>query len=140
MRFRSSEALFGRHSVTGYPRAAPIMAYAIPVFPLVASMMVLPGTNAPLLRPASIIPKAGRSFTDPPGLNHSALPQISTFSNSRPMLASRSKGVLPMRARMDSPARAAEKCVLPVVDVDAIRFAANILDFGQLIRCRRPGQ
>src|ERR1700726_543149 len=93
-------------------------------------MMVLPGTNMPLLRPASIIPKAGRSFTEPPGLNHSALPQISTFSNSRPMLASRSRGVLPMRARMDSPTRAYENCVLPVVD--AICFAANILDFSQL--------
>src|ERR1700738_1855879 len=103
----------------------------MPVFPLVASIMVLPGTNAPLLRPASIIPKAGRSFTDPPGLNHSAFPQISTSSNSRPMLASRSRGVLPIRARMDSPTRAEENGALPVEDVDAIRFVANILDFGQ---------
>src|ERR1700680_1333765 len=91
-------------------------------------MIVLPGTNAPLLRPASIIPKAGRSFTEPPGLNHSAFPQISTFSNSRPMLASRRRGVLPMRARIDSPARADENFVLPVVDVDAIRFVANMFD------------
>src|ERR1700676_4765746 len=98
----------------------------MPLLPLVASMMVLPGTNAPLLRPASIIAKAGRSFTEPPGLNHSALPQISTFSNSRPMLARRNRGVLPIRARMDSPARAEENCVLPVGDVDAIRFVANI--------------
>src|SRR6202043_4025138 len=97
-------------------------------------------TNAPFLRPASIIPKAGRSFTEPPGLNHSAFPQISTCSNSWPMLASRSRGVLPMRARIDSPAGADENCVLLVVD--AICFAANILDFGSVarteIRCLRP--
>ena len=46
-----------------------------------------------------------------------------------------------MRARMDSPARADEDCVLPVVNADAIRFVANIAGFsrwpGQVLDARR---
>src|SRR6266481_6237703 len=48
---------------------------------------------------------AGRSFTDPPGLNHSALAQNSTFGNSLPTRSSRSNGVFPIRSSKVSPAR-----------------------------------
>src|ERR1700738_876577 len=47
---------------------------------------------------------AALSFTDPPGLNHSALAQNSIFGNFRPMRSSRNKGVFPMRSSTDCPA------------------------------------
>jgi len=53
--------------------AAPTIAYAMPVLPDVESMMVFARVSAPRLSPSSIIESAARSFTDPPGLNHSAL-------------------------------------------------------------------
>jgi hypothetical protein len=36
-----------------------------------------------------------------------------------------------MQARIESPARADENFVLPVVDVDAIRFVANMFDLAR---------
>ena len=45
MRLRSMEAFPGTHRVTGMLLAAPIMAYAIPVFPLVGSRIVHPGVT-----------------------------------------------------------------------------------------------
>src|SRR5580698_2853130 len=75
----------------------------MPVLPLVASMMVLPAFRAPDLRPAWIMLRAGRSLTEPPGLNHSALAQNSTFGKSLPMRSSLSNGVLPMHSRSDLP-------------------------------------
>src|SRR5450432_3409364 len=48
---------------------------------------------------------AGRSFTEPPGLNHSALAANSTFGNWPPMRSSRKSGVLPMQLSTDTPAR-----------------------------------
>src|ERR1700676_338602 len=48
---------------------------------------------------------AARSFTDPPGLHHSALPQNSMLGNSPPARSSRSNGVLPICSRSDAPAR-----------------------------------
>src|SRR5215472_7215061 len=46
----------------------------------------------------------GRSFTDPPGLNHSAFTLNSTLGNSRPMRSSRSSGVFPMQSSAEHPA------------------------------------
>ena len=46
---------------------------------------------------------AGRSLTEPPGLNHSALAENSTLGNSRPIRSSRRSGVLPMRSRTERP-------------------------------------
>src|SRR6267378_767120 len=51
------------------------------------------------------MPSAGRSFTDPPGLNHSAFAQKSTFGNSLPTRSSRSSGVFPIRSSKASPVR-----------------------------------
>src|SRR5882762_5319771 len=51
------------------------------------------------------MPSAGRSFTDPPGLNHSAFAQNSTFGNSLPTRSRRSSGVFPIRSSTPSPAR-----------------------------------
>src|SRR5580704_16082221 len=84
-------------------------------------MMVLPGLSAPLARPAWIMLRAGRSFTEPPGLNHSALAANSTLGNSRPTLLRRSRGVFPMQSRTVRPAAArldacsAEMCLAAIV-------------------------
>src|ERR1700722_533675 len=76
---------------------------------------------------------AGRSFTEPPGLNHSALAQNSTLGNFLPMRSSRSKGVLPMHSRTD----------LPAGDVAAATAngargfgAVGVIEPGQILRCR----
>jgi hypothetical protein len=60
---RSSETFVGMHRVTGKPSAAPSMAKAIPVLPLVASSKVFPGENWPDRRPSRIMLAAARSFT-----------------------------------------------------------------------------
>src|SRR5208282_5172954 len=78
----------------------------MPVFPLVASRMILPGRNWPLRSPSRTIEYAARSFTEPPGLNHSALAQNSTFGKSAPIRSILSKGVLPMRSSRCWPMRA----------------------------------
>ena len=70
---RSSEALAGRQSFTRYPRAAPIIASAIPVLPDVASRIVLSRVSSPVRSASMTMVSAGRSFTEPPGLYHSAL-------------------------------------------------------------------
>jgi hypothetical protein len=51
--------------------AAAIIARAIPVFPLVGSRTVIPGRSFPAFSAQVIIYSAGRSFTDPPGLQYS---------------------------------------------------------------------
>src|SRR5215217_3043414 len=91
------------HSLTLYPMAAPIQAYAIPVFPLVASRMVFSGVRAPLFSPSRIIHSAGRSLTEPPGLYHSALPRILTPGTSAEMLGNSSSGVFPTSSVMFVP-------------------------------------
>ena len=50
----------------------------MPVLPLVASRIVLPGASAPERSPSSVMPSAARSFTDPLGLRCSALAYTST--------------------------------------------------------------
>src|SRR5437667_258378 len=52
------------------------MASAMPVLPEVESRMVFPGTSRPRASPSSIILRAGRSFTEPPGLKPSSLPRM----------------------------------------------------------------
>src|ERR1700730_9745213 len=83
-------------------------------------MMVLPGPSAPLAKPAWIMLRAGRSFTEPPGLNHSALAANSTLGNSRPILLRRSRGVFPIQSRTERPAAArvdasVEMCLAAIV-------------------------
>jgi hypothetical protein len=72
MRSRSGVTLPGTHRRTRYPSAAPIIAYAMPVLPDVASRIVPPASSAPVRSPSAIIRAAARSFTDPPGLCHSS--------------------------------------------------------------------
>ena len=55
----------------------------MPVLPLVASSRILPGLNFPLRRPSATMLAAARSFTEPPGLCHSALPKSVTLGKMR---------------------------------------------------------
>src|SRR5437868_12559421 len=68
----------------------------MPVLPDVESRIVFPGTSAPRASPSSTILSAGRSLTEPPGLNPSSLPKMRTpgASPSRTLRSSTS-GVLP---------------------------------------------
>src|ERR1022692_4219615 len=75
----------------------------MPVFPLVLSRMVRPGASRPDLSPSSIIRRAGRSFTEPPGLRNSALAYTATSGHSSSKRRMRSNGVLPMRSVIVSP-------------------------------------
>ena len=63
-------------STTLYPFAAPTMARAIPVLPLVDSRMTLSGVKAPDASACSINDSAIRSFTLPLGLDPSSLAKI----------------------------------------------------------------
>jgi hypothetical protein len=74
MRLRSTETFSGTHKVTGNFSAAPSMAYAMPVLPLVESSRIFPGPSFPARQASLTMLAAARSFTDPPGLYHSALP------------------------------------------------------------------
>ena len=67
IRLRSGVTLSGTHKRTRYPRAAPIIAYAMPVLPDVASSRILSRVSAPDRSPSRIIRAAGRSLTEPPG-------------------------------------------------------------------------
>ena len=69
-----------------------VAAYAIPVFPLVASMIVLSGVSAPRAIPSRIIAFAARSFTEPVGLKYSAFAYSSTPFSPRLIAGSRSSG------------------------------------------------
>lgn len=55
------------------PRAAAIIASAIPMFPEVGSTMVPPSSSLPRATASSIIESAALSFTDPLGLDRSGL-------------------------------------------------------------------
>ena len=65
MRLRSTETFSGMHKVTGKSCAAPIMAYAMPVFPLVESSRILPDVNLPAARAWATMLAAARSLTSP---------------------------------------------------------------------------
>jgi len=73
VRFRSRLAFSGRQSSTRRPKAAPIIAYAMPVLPDVESRITLSGVSCPVSKAVMIIHRPARSLTEPPGLNHSAL-------------------------------------------------------------------
>src|ERR1700716_2343256 len=83
-------------SLTRYPFAAPTIAYAIPVLPEVESMIVFSCLSTPRRSPSSIIDRAARSLTEPPGLNHSAFAYTSTRGNSLSNMRMRSSGVFPI--------------------------------------------
>ncbi len=51
-----------------YPLTAAIHAKAMPVLPLVGSMMVMPGLSLPDFSASWIMWRAMRSLTEPPGL------------------------------------------------------------------------
>src|SRR5215831_9940134 len=86
------------HRVTGNPSAEPSMAYAIPVLPLVASSRIFPGRSKPRRWASATMLAAARSFTDPPGLYHSALPKSVTPGKSRVTASRRKRGVFPIRS------------------------------------------
>ena len=71
------------------------------MFPEDESTMTLPGTRAPVRSPSVTMESAVRSLTDPPGLNHSHLPQTST-RGGRPGSFSRTSGVRPIASSTDS--------------------------------------
>ena len=71
------------------------MASATPVLPDVGSTMVLPRLSSPRASAASIISRAGRSFTLPPGLKYSSLASR-WHGRSRPTRSRRTMGVPPM--------------------------------------------
>src|SRR5436190_7709873 len=71
------------------------MARPIPVFPAVPSTMVAPGVSRPRDSASSMIPRAARSLTDPPGFMNSAFPRISQPVNSE-RRRRRKRGVWPM--------------------------------------------
>jgi len=65
---RSFDMDSGMVSTTWYPRAAPTMARAMPVFPEVASTMVPPGGRVPAASAAFTMETPMRSFTELAGL------------------------------------------------------------------------
>src|SRR3989338_3008488 len=75
------------------------MASATAVLPEEASRIVLPGVSCPAASASAIIEAAARSFTEPPGLNHSAFASSRTPFKPSPMCVSGSSGVLPIKSR-----------------------------------------
>src|SRR5690242_12503660 len=79
----------------------------MPVLPLVASRRLWVGERRPRLRASVTMAEAARSFTEPPGLVHSALPRIWIPEADGPRWSRRPsrrrRGVLPMRSRMVEP-------------------------------------
>src|SRR5467141_992258 len=59
-------------------------------------MIVLLCVSAPRLSPSSIIQSAARSFTEPPGLNHSAFAYTSSPGTSFSNSLTRRSGVFPI--------------------------------------------
>src|SRR2546422_8641602 len=99
----------------------------MPVFPDVASRIIFPGASFPELSPSKIMLSAGRSLTEPPGLNHSALAQISTLLEAT-MLRRRRRGVLPTssHASIGECARLRIGSVVPLVALESILMDSRI--------------
>ena len=72
----------------------------MPVLPAVPSTSVPPGFSRPRRSKSSRMPRAARSFTEPPGLRNSALPRISQPVASLKLLR-RMSGVWPMASEKD---------------------------------------
>src|SRR5450631_895626 len=75
----------------------------MPVLPLVLSRMMRSGVSSPLASPSRIMRSAARSFTEPPALRNSALPNTATPGSSFSNMRMRNSGVLPMPPRIDVP-------------------------------------
>src|SRR5579875_2251423 len=103
-----------------YPRAAQIMAYAIPVLPDVESIRIRSGFINPARSASRIIFLAGRSLTDPPGFSHSALALISTLGNCRVMRLKRSNDVPPISDKISWGPESTERLLVIV----ALAFGA----------------
>src|SRR3990170_4811397 len=71
----------------------------MPAFPEDESSTILSAVSRPSRSASSIMRRTGRSFTDPPGLNHSAFARISTRGGIPRRRFTRSSGVLPIRSR-----------------------------------------
>src|SRR5262249_46733602 len=67
----------GTLTITRYPLFTPINARPIPVFPAVASIIVLPGRSFPSRSAREIMPIAARSFTLPPGFRYASFAKTS---------------------------------------------------------------
>ena len=91
----------GRKITSSYPFAAQQNASAMPVLPDVASTIVVrPGSIAPSRSAASSMATPIRSFTEPPGLNASSLPNSSTRESGGSMRVSCTIGVRPTVSEM----------------------------------------
>src|SRR3954453_1366817 len=111
IRLRSGDTLVGMARWTGNPSAAPSMANAMPVLPLVASRRVLPGVRRRRAMASRTMLAAARSFTLPPGLAHSALASRVMTSRPRTGCSRRISGVFPIRSGSEDPNRV---CVMAV--------------------------
>src|SRR5687767_12556546 len=76
------------------------MAMPMPVFPEDGSRIVWPGCRTPSASAVSIMLRAMRSFTDPPGFMPSSLARMRTAGLGLSWLTSTS-GVLPMASRIE---------------------------------------
>src|SRR5206468_8094867 len=83
-------------TVTRYPLAAPTIASAMPVLPLVHSRMIESGRNKPRCSASRITPFARRSLMLPLGFRNSHLAWTVRPSGSK---CSGTTGVLPIRSR-----------------------------------------
>jgi hypothetical protein len=77
----------------------------MPVFPDVASRMILSRVSFPDRSPSAIMRAAGRSFTDPPGFCHSAFAYSSTFRRPASKLVRRINGVFPIKSTIETEGR-----------------------------------
>ena len=91
---RSLDMVSGMTMTALYPRAAAIMAMAMPVLPEVGSMMVPPSSRAPRATASSIMESAARSLMDPAGLPLSIFTY--TWVPGGHILFRRTRGVSPM--------------------------------------------
>src|SRR5215831_2156620 len=93
---------------------AASIASATPVLPDVGSTMVPPGRRSPRRSASSIMARAMRSLTLPPGLNHSSLAKIR--ADPREYRASSTRGVWPM-----APASCCGEETAVLEDIEVIR-------------------
>src|SRR5687767_13582911 len=93
----------------------------MPVFPDVASRMILSRVSRPDRSPSAIIRAAGRSLTDPPGFFHSALAHSSTLRRPASKLVRRTSGVFPIRSTMEEEARRSPGVTAGISDSE-VRF------------------
>lgn len=97
----SSETLSGQTKMHLYPFCCATMARPTPVLPLVGSTIVEPGPSSPRSSASSIMRRAMRSFTEPPGLKYSTLARTVAWIPSVTLL-SLTSGVLPTRSTIES--------------------------------------